>query len=113
MIDQQPPSIGESLIRLVRQSLQSDRSALAEGVEIYTSFGVVRGRISRAMIQGEAKTPSSADSLHLHTPHVIEVEEVTVEHYANHLAAAHYDRLFISTADVRSFALVQFNSAAY
>lgn len=103
-------SVADTLISLVRQTMQSDKSVLAESLTVYTSFGVVRGRISRTMLQAESKGELAADALHIKTPEIIEVEDVMVEHYANHLAAAHYDRLFISTVDIRGFALLGPNS---
>src|SRR5262249_3934278 len=106
-------TVSESLINLIRRMLQSDKTAYSEGVAIYTSFGVVRGRITRASVPSDGNDNAPADLLHPHSPDLLEIEDVTVEHYANHLAAARYDRLFISVSDIRSFALADFSSAVY
>jgi len=37
---------------------------------------------------------------------VIEINEVTVEHYSNHLASASFERLYVRLSDVLGFALV-------
>jgi hypothetical protein len=98
-------SIGESLLGLIGRMLKSDASLLSEGVAIYTSYGIVRGRISRSNLLPEGTDGGSSDLLHLHSPVLLEVEDATVEHYANHLAAARYERLFVNVNDICSFAL--------
>ena len=98
-------SMGESLLGLIGRLLKSDKSLLSEGVVIYSSFGIIRGRISRSNLPSESTDGASSDLLHLHSPVLLEVEEATVEHYANHLAAGRYERLFVNVNDICSFAL--------
>ena len=112
MTDRTGSAVSESLISLIRRMLQSDKSASSEGVAIYTSFGIVRGRITRASVPSGGNDVAP-DLLHPHSPDLLEVEDATVEHYANHLAAAKYDRLFINVTDIRSFALADFTSSVY
>lgn len=38
-------------------------------------------------------------------PDVLELAEVAVEHYSNHLPTGTYDRLFVRVADVQGFAI--------
>src|SRR5258708_6461359 len=109
MPEQIADSIGESLLGLIGRMLKSDKSLLSEGVAIYTSYGIVRGRISRLNTASDGIGVGSTDLLHLHSPVLLEVEDVTVEHYANHLAGARYDRLFVSVSDICSFALTGVN----
>jgi len=97
--------MGESLLGLIGRLLKSDKSLLSEGVVIYSSFGIIRGRISRSNLPSESTDGASSDLLHLHSPVLLEVEEATVEHYANHLAAGRYERLFVNVNDICSFAL--------
>ena len=113
MTERTGSAVSESLISLIRRMLQSDKSASSEGVAIYTSFGIVRGRITRASVPLDGDRVASADLLHSHSPDLLEVEDATVEHYANHLAAARYDRLFINVTDIRSFALADFTLPVY
>ncbi|HZS46712.1 MAG TPA: hypothetical protein VFC63_16685 [Blastocatellia bacterium] len=105
--------VSGSLISLIKRMLESDKSASSEGVAIYTSFGIVRGRITRASVPVYDHQDDAADLLHPHSPDLLEIEDAIVEHYANHLAAARYDRLFINVSDIRSFAVVDFNSTSY
>ncbi|HEY3134990.1 MAG TPA: hypothetical protein VGL29_02955 [Blastocatellia bacterium] len=95
----------DALIALLRSSLSSRGSGAFGHLVLYTSFGVVRGRTGLAFAQeiiargnGEDETSSSVE--------VIELNEVSVEHYSNHLANASFDRLYIKLADVQGFALV-------
>jgi len=106
-------SIGESLLGLIGRMLKSDKSLLSEGVAIYTSYGIVRGRISRSNLPSERMDGASSDLLHLHSPILLEVEDAVVEHYANHLAAARYDRLFLTVSDICSFALTDSKASGY
>ena len=98
-------TIGESLLGLIGRMLKSDKSLLSEGVAIYTSYAIDRGRISRSNLPTDGVDSTSSDLLHLRSPVLLEVEDATVEHYANHLAAARYERLFVNVNDICSFAL--------
>jgi hypothetical protein len=98
-------TIGESLLGLIGRMLKSDKSLLSEGVVIYTSYGICRGRISRSNLPADGANAVSSDLLHLRSPVLLEVEDATVEHYANHLAAGRYERLFVNVNDICSFAL--------
>jgi hypothetical protein len=37
-------------------------------------------------------------------PDILELEDVTIEHYSNHLPTATFDRLFVRLAEVQGFA---------
>ena len=37
---------------------------------------------------------------------IVEINDVIVEHYSNHLANANFDRLYVRLTDVLGFALV-------
>ena len=94
-----------ALIELLRSSLSSSGAQAFGHLVLYTSFGVVRGRTGMAFAQeiigmekGEADAAFSLE--------VIELNDVTVEHYSNHLANATFDRLYVKLADVNGFALV-------
>jgi hypothetical protein len=95
----------DALIALLRSSLSEKGSGAFGHLVLYTSFGVVRGRTGLAFAQeligkenDETETGSSVE--------VIELNEVTVEHYSNHLANASFDRLYVKLADVQGFALL-------
>lgn len=95
----------DALIALLTSSLNASGAQAFGHLVVYTSFGVVRGRIGLAFSQGLISKESgraetgSADA-------VIEINDVTVEHYSNHLANASFDRLYVRLSDVLGFALV-------
>jgi hypothetical protein len=40
------------------------------------------------------------------TPDAIELNDVSVEHYSNHLPTAAFDRLYVRLSDIQGFAMV-------
>lgn len=93
------------LIALLKSSLSTSGGQTFGHLVLYTSFGVVRGRTGLAFVQemidrenGEAEASSPLE--------VIALNDVTVEHYSNHLASASFDRLYVKLSDVQGFALV-------
>lgn len=95
----------DALIALLKSSLSSTGEQAFNHLVLYTTFGVVRGRIGLTFAQAliNNKNGGSAAGSYLE---VIEVDDVTVEHYSNHLANASFDRLHIRLSDVHGFALV-------
>jgi hypothetical protein len=95
----------DALIALLRSSLSSSGEQAFGHLVLYTSFGVVRGRIGLTFAQGLiGKEIPGAEAVPPHE--VIEINDVTVEHYSNHLANASFDRLYVRLSDVVGFALV-------
>lgn len=94
----------DALITLLKSSLSIDGSQPFGHLVLYTSFGVVRGRIGLAFAQGLVSKESEGATLTHYE--VIELNDVTVEHYSNHLANASFDRLYVRLSDVLGFALV-------
>jgi hypothetical protein len=98
-----PPAAGDILIRLLRTSLGPDGSPSFNLLTLYTSFGVVRGRIgygfAQEIMSKDQAGPQLSDSL-------IELNAVTVEHFSNHLANAVFDRLYVRLDEVKGFAFV-------
>jgi hypothetical protein len=95
----------DALITLLKSSLSSDGSQPFGHLVLYTSFGVVRGRIGLTFAQSLLGKESSDGETGAHYE-VVELHDVTVEHYSNHLANANFDRLYVRLSDVLSFALV-------
>ncbi len=96
----------DALIALIKSSLTSEGNQAFGQVVLYTTFGVVRGHISISFGQGLAgkevnRSPDT--SLRLD---VIELNDVNVEHYSNHLPTASFDRLYVRLIDIQGFALV-------
>lgn len=99
----QTPTAGDILIRLLRTSLAPDGAQSFNQLVLYTSFGVVRGRIGYGFAQElmNHDHPSARISESL-----IELNAVTVEHFSNHLANAVFDRLYVRLDEVKGFAFV-------
>jgi hypothetical protein len=94
----------DALIARLRSSLSASGEQAFGHLVLYTSFGVVRGRIGLTFAQGLINKETAAAELARHE--VIEINDVTVEHYSNHLANASFDRLYVRLSDVLGFALV-------
>ncbi len=103
-MDASPPQTAtDILIRLLRTSLAPDGAQAFNQLVLYTTFGVVRGRIGYGFAQElknqEQTGPRLSDSL-------IELNAVTVEHFSNHLANAAFDRFYVRLDEVKGFAFV-------
>ena len=95
----------DALIALLRSSLSASGEQAFGHLVLYTSFGVVRGRIGMTFAQGLVGKENGG--VETAAPYeAIEINDVTVEHYSNHLANASFDRLYVRLSDVLSFALV-------
>ncbi|HKS42313.1 MAG TPA: hypothetical protein VLR90_12120 [Blastocatellia bacterium] len=93
----------DALIHLLRSSLRTDGSQPFTQVVLYTSFGVVRGRIGYAFAQVlKEEQISNTNPFHA----VIELDDVVIEHYSNHLPKATFNRLYVRLNDVQGFALI-------
>lgn len=95
----------DALIAVLKLSLSVSGEPAFGQLVLYTSFGVVRGRIGLTFAQG-LMSAEHLGSEKKARYEVIEINDVTVEHYSNHLANANFDRLYVRLSDVLSFALV-------
>lgn len=95
---------GDALIALLKSSITAEGSQSFGSLVLYTSFGVVRGRIGFTFAQQlhNEKSDSQGGSHH----EVIELDDASVEHYSNHLPTATFERIYVSLSDVAGFALV-------
>jgi hypothetical protein len=85
------------LASLLRKALSSERLLASRHIVLYASFGVVKGRTTSAFARraGDDKQDSPSD--------ILELIEVTVEHYSSHLPTASFDQLYIRFSDIRAF----------
>jgi hypothetical protein len=90
----------DALIALLKDSLTGGPQAFGYLV-IYTSFGVLKGRTGIAFHDELLNPPEGAEP-----PQLIELNDVIVEHYSNHLATASFDRFYVRLSEVQGFALV-------
>ncbi|MFY9572859.1 MAG: hypothetical protein WAV20_15770 [Blastocatellia bacterium] len=95
----------DALMNLLSSSFTATGAQSFGHLVLYTSFGVVRGRIGLAFAQG-LMGKEVGDAAASPAREVIELNDVTVEHYSNHLASASFDRLYVRLSNVQGFALV-------
>ncbi|HMG37197.1 MAG TPA: hypothetical protein VKM94_25055 [Blastocatellia bacterium] len=95
----------DPLIVLIKSSLSGNGATTFGHLVLYTSFGVVRGRPGFAFIQGLLNHGGERPEIEL-PPEVIELSDVSVEHYSNHLPTASFERLYLRLDDVQGFAIV-------
>jgi hypothetical protein len=81
---------------LLRKSLAAGKSPSSPDIVLYASFGVVKGRTTLA---GTQQTDGN-----LTQTEILELVDVTVEHYSSHLPTASFDQLYIRLSDIRAFA---------
>jgi hypothetical protein len=97
----------DALISLLKSSLSSDGSQSFGHLVLYTTFGVIRGRIGFNFAQELSGHTDGAGGSIRTSREIIELDDVSVEHYSNHLPTASFERLYIRLADVQAFALLK------
>jgi hypothetical protein len=98
---------GDALISLLKSSLSSDGSQSFSQLVLYTSFGVIRGRIGFNFSQELSGHTDEAGGVIRSSREVVELDDVSVEHYSNHLPTASFERMYIRLVDVQAFALLK------
>jgi hypothetical protein len=73
----------------------------------YTTFGVIRGRIGFNFAQELSGHTDTAGGSIRSSREIVELDDVSVEHYSNHLPTASFERLYIRLVDVQAFALLK------
>ena len=91
----------DALIALLKTSLTGGGAQAFGYLVVYTSFGVVKGRTGMAFHQELMSQANGAEA-----PQLIELNDVIVEHYSNHLATASFERFYVRLSEVQAFALV-------
>jgi hypothetical protein len=81
---------------LLRHSLTEGKPLVSRDIVLYASFGVVKGRTALASSQQGDGNVTHAE--------ILELIDVTVEHYSSHLPTACFDQLYIRLSDIRAFA---------
>lgn len=66
---------------------------------IYAPFGIVHGKLTRGI--------GSADSVSPIDQAILVLDEVTVEHYSNHIPTANYRQLSINLKNVQGYAILE------
>src|ERR1700742_5220074 len=90
-----------SIIRLLKSALTTDGAQAFGHLVLYTSFGVLKGRIGYGFAQELINPQTSAPVFE-----TIELNDVIIEHYSNPLPSATFDRLYVRLADVQGVAFI-------
>lgn len=107
MDEQRTTSQTDALISVLKMSLTDDGSPAFGHLVLYTSFGVVKGRAGFGFVQSLSRHDNGSGSDDpANKLAVIELSDVSVEHYSNHLPTASFDRLYVRLHEVHGFALV-------
>ena len=99
--------LSDALFTTIRSAVETDPQRQHRLI-LYTSFGVVRGVVAAAAFADSnrmADTRVENMSRVTIEPDVLELSDVAVEHYSNHLPTGGYDRLFVRVSDVQGFAI--------
>ncbi|HWP42846.1 MAG TPA: hypothetical protein VNO14_06405 [Blastocatellia bacterium] len=94
----------DALISLLKTAINAETAQAFGHLVLYTSFGVVRGRTGIAFAQELASRASDGQDVRV-SNEVIELLDVSVEHYSNHLPTASFDRLYVRLSDIKGFTL--------
>jgi hypothetical protein len=99
--------MSDTLFTAIRSSLDADLTRTYSNLVLYTSFGIVRGRVSRN-ITDTLNTPRDSrlenSSRVRIDPDVLEMDDCEVEHYSNHLPTAHFNKLYVRIEGIQGFA---------
>lgn len=82
---------------LLRSTLSPGRPLSSRSIVLYTSFGVVKGHTA-------VSSPQFSDG-DLAQTEILELIDVTVEHYSSHLPTASFDQLYIRLSDIQAFSV--------
>jgi len=97
----------DALISLLKSSLTSEGAQTFGHLVLYSTFGVIRGRIGFNFAQELSGHTDGTGGAIRSTREIIELDDVSVEHYSNHLPTANFERLYVRLADVQAFALLK------
>ena len=97
----------DALISLLKSSLSSDGSQSFGQLVLYTTFGVIRGRIGFNFAQELTGHTDGAGGAIKFSREIVELDDVSIEHYSNHLPTASFERLYIRLVEVQAFALLK------
>ena len=106
MNDSKSGTSANALMSLIRSSLTAEGGQTFGQIVLYTSFGVVRGRLGLSFTQELLGQDNGGTQGTGPAYEVIELNDVTVEHYSNHLPTASFNRFYVRLADAQGFALM-------
>ncbi len=99
--------MSDTLFTAIRSSLDADLTRTFSNLVLYTSYGIVRGKISRAMTDNLTAARDSrlenVSRVRIETD-VLELDDAEVEHFSSHLPTAQFSKLYVRIDEIRSFA---------
>lgn len=100
--------MSDTLFTAIRASLDADLTRTYSNLVLYTSFGVVKGKVSRLMtdrlnVAANDNIENSTSRVRIE-PDVLELDDCRVEHYSSHLPTGHFRKLYVRMEDIQSFA---------
>ena len=100
--------MSDTLFTAIRSSLDADITRVYSNLVLYSSFGIVRGKVSRQVTDNLNTTYN--DMLDNTTSRVridadvLELDDCEVEHYSNHIPTAHFNKLYVRIDGIQGFA---------
>ncbi len=99
--------MSDTLFTAIRSSLDADLTRTFSNLVLYTSYGIVRGKISRAMTDNITAARDArlenVSRVRIETD-VLELDDAEVEHFSSHLPTAQFPKLYVRMDEIRSFA---------
>ncbi|HMZ80686.1 MAG TPA: hypothetical protein PLL06_13365 [Acidobacteriota bacterium] len=99
--------MSDTLFTAIRSSLDADLTRQFSNLVLYTSYGIVRGRVGRTVtdnlsVAHDARL-ESVSRLRIETD-VLELDDAEVEHFSSHMPTARYNKLYVRIEEIHSFA---------
>jgi hypothetical protein len=110
-VDELAQTRGDTVVDQLRSLLLDEGVNRAGEIVLYTSFGVVRGRLAPSFVRqltdqppdGPLSAPEPAKP-QVAKPQMVEIYDATVEHYSSHLPTGSFSSLYVRLADVSGIA---------
>jgi len=97
---------GDTVVDQLRSLLRGEGVSRAGEIVLYTSFGVVRGRLAPSFVRQLTDQPPDGplSAREPAKPQMVEIYDATVEHYSSHLPTGSFSSLYVRLADVSGIA---------
>ncbi|HKY03696.1 MAG TPA: hypothetical protein VJQ56_02335 [Blastocatellia bacterium] len=100
MSDEANLSEDDAFISTLKMLVPPEGQPGSEYLLLYTSFGLVKGRVGMVVAQNLHSADPSGRS------EVIELSNVAVEHYSNHLPTAAFERFYLRLSEIQGLAVI-------
>ncbi len=103
MSDENNQTEDDAFISTLKTLVPPEGQPGSEYLLLYTSFGLVKGRVGLVVAQNlhsEDRVGKISQS------EVIELSNVAVEHYSNHLPTASFERFYLRLSEIQGLAVI-------